>query len=206
MFVLGAIVPPTATVEVATGPTAGEATLHGTVDPNETPPNGLETTWQFEYSTNQTEWVKAPAGRLAASVSPVAVAQTITGLEGGTVYYVRLHAEKEYAGGQRYLHNRAAHDRRRGADRLRRVALRRHGHGRDVQRPDQPPAPDHDVPLRIRHDPRPAPRTGRACPCPASIGHGSSNVEVSLHLQGLQPHTTYHYRVVASNVRRKRSR
>ena len=99
VFVLGTIVAPIATIEAATSPTASEATLHGTIDPNETPPNGIETTWQFEYSTNEVEWTSLPAGKLAASTSPVAVTQTVTGLEGGTLYYVRLHASKEFAAG-----------------------------------------------------------------------------------------------------------
>ena len=99
VFVLGTIVAPAATIEAVTSPTASEATLHGTIDPNETPPNGIETAWQFEYSTNDVEWTPLSAGKLAASTSPVAVAQTVTGLEAGTLYYVRLHASKEFAAG-----------------------------------------------------------------------------------------------------------
>ena len=62
VFVLGAIVAPTATIEAVTDPTASEATLHGTINPNETPPNGIETAWQFEYSTNDVEWTSLPGG------------------------------------------------------------------------------------------------------------------------------------------------
>jgi hypothetical protein len=42
---------------------------------------------------------------------------------------------------------------------------------------------------------------GTSAPVPdASVGSGTGDVEVGQHLQGLQPATTYHYRVVAQNA------
>ncbi|HEY3865322.1 MAG TPA: hypothetical protein VGL54_04465 [Solirubrobacteraceae bacterium] len=202
VFVLGTIVAPTPVFEAASGPTASEVTLHGTVNPNETPPNGLETTWQFEYSTNQTEWVKAPAGRLAASTSPVAVAQTITGLEGGTVYYVRLHAEKEFAAGSAtsttVQFTTAAAPPAVSGESVSEVKATSATFSAQVN-------PEHlATTYHFEYDTTPYTTGtvhGTSIPVPGDdIGAGQGEVPVSQHPQNLKPDTTYHYRVVAANA------
>jgi NHL repeat/WD40-like Beta Propeller Repeat len=202
VFVLGTIAPPTVTVEAASGPTASEATLRGTVDPNETPPNGLETTWQFEYSTNQSEWSKAPAGKLAALTSAVAVAQTVTGLEGGTLYYVRLRAEKEYAAGSATS----------ATVQLTTSAAAPSVSGESVSKVTATSAvfsaqinPEHlTTTYHFEYDTVPYTTSaghGTSVPVPGDvIGDGSSDMAVSNEPQGLRPDTTYHYRLVAANA------
>jgi DNA-binding beta-propeller fold protein YncE len=202
VLVLGTTVPPTATVEAATGLSASEVTLRGTVDPNETPPNKLETAWWFEYSTNQTEWARAPAGRLAAATSPVAVAQTVTGLEGGTVYYVRLRAEKEYAAGSvtstTVLLTTAAAAPSISGESVSEVKATSATFSAQVN-------PEH-LATTYHFEYETTPYTtgaahGTSIPVPGDdIGAGLGEVPVSQHPQSLKPDTTYHYRVVAANA------
>jgi DNA-binding beta-propeller fold protein YncE len=201
VFVLGTIAPPTATVEAASGTTAGEVTLHGTVDPDETPSNGLETTWQFEYSTNQTEWTKTPAGKLAASTSPVAVRQTIMGLEGHTVYYVRLRAEKEYAAGSatstiaQLTTPTAAPT--ISEESVFEVKATSATFSAQIN-------PEHlTTTYHFEYDTTPyttGAAHGMSIPVPGEdIGEGLGNVTAGQHPQNLKPDTNYHYRVVAVN-------
>jgi hypothetical protein len=90
---------PGAEVQPASGIGSGEATLHGTADPNETPPNGIETAYTFEYSADGVHWETAPAAKLPAGTSPIPVAATIGGLLPNTLYEVRLVAEREFGAG-----------------------------------------------------------------------------------------------------------
>ena len=201
VFVLGTLVPPSVTVEAATGATASEATLHGTVNPNETPPNGIETGWQFEYSTNNTEWTPLGGGKLTASTSPVAVTQTITGLEGSTLYYVRLHASKEFAAGSAtsatVQFTTGATPPTVSGEAVSDVAATSATFSAQVN-------PQHlDTTYHFEYDTAPytsSAEHGTRLPEPdADIGAGVSAITVSQHSQDLEPHTTYHYRLVATN-------
>lgn len=202
VFVLGTTVAPTVTVEAATSPTASEATLHGTVDPNETAPNGIETTWQFEYSTNQTEWTPLAASKLAASTSPVAVTQTLTGLEGHTLYYARLHASKEFAAGSATStttqFTTAAAAPTVSGEAVTNVAATSATFGAQID-------PQHlDTTYHFEYDTVPYTTSathGTSLPVPdEDIGGGAGDVPVSRHPQDLRPDTVYHCRVVATNA------
>ena len=89
---------PVAVTSVDTKVTSTGATLNGVVAPK-----GAETTYHFEYGTSTTygkrvpltEEVKVGAGRL-----PVAVSQTLTGLETSTLYHYRITATN--SGGTSY--------------------------------------------------------------------------------------------------------
>ena len=202
VFVLGTTVAPAVTVEAATSPTASEATLHGTVNPNETPPNGLETAWQFEYSTNGVEWTALPAGRVAASTTPVAVTQTVTGLEGGTVYDVRLHASKEFAAGSAtsatVQFTTTASAPIISGEAVTKIASTSAVLSAQIN-------PQHlDTTYHFEYDTTPYTTSamhGTSLPQPdADIGAGVSDVPVSQEPRDLKPGTTYHYRVVATNA------
>ena len=201
VFVLGTTVAPAVTVEAATSPTASEATLHGTVNPNETPPNGLETAWQFEYSTNGVEWTALPAGRVAASKTPVAVTQTVTGLEGGTVYDVRLHASKEFAAGSAtsatVQFTTTASAPVVSGEAVTKIASTSAVLSAQIN-------PQHlDTTYHFEYDTTPYTTSamhGTSLPQPdADIGAGVSDVAVDQEPQDLKPGTTYHYRVVATS-------
>jgi hypothetical protein len=201
VFILNTIVSPTVAVTATTGVTSGEAVLHGTVNPNETLPNGVETEYQFEYSINGTTWVKAAAtpGEVAASTSPVAVSQTVTGLSSHTLYHVRLKAEKQFAAGNATS----------TAGELTTESTRPSVSGLSVTNVETDSAlleaqvnpQGKETTYRVEYGTSPA--YGATLPESAAegdLGSGVVGVGVSVHPEGLIPDTLYYYRVLATNT------
>jgi Ricin-type beta-trefoil lectin domain len=83
------VTPPSATTNAATGVKSTGATLNASVNPN-----GLATTFQFEYGLTTSYGNTAPAAAKSAGSgsSAVAVAEPISGLAPGTTYHVRVSA------------------------------------------------------------------------------------------------------------------
>jgi RHS repeat-associated protein len=83
---------PTATTEAATGVTASEATLRGTVNPN-----GLSTFYQFEYGPTTSYGTTAPPNQMpvGSGSSPVQVTRAIAGLKDASTYHFRVKATSE---------------------------------------------------------------------------------------------------------------
>jgi RHS repeat-associated protein len=83
---------PTATTEAATAGKPFEATLRGAVNPN-----GLATTYQFEYglTTSYGTIVPSSAGSVGSGSSSVAVTRLVTGLTEGSTYHFRIKATSE---------------------------------------------------------------------------------------------------------------
>jgi DNA-binding beta-propeller fold protein YncE len=90
---------PTATVSAATGVGANTATLHGTVNPQESAANSLQTRYAIQYSTDQANWSTAGEGQLPAGASPMPVSATAEDLIAGTKYYVKVLVERELGAG-----------------------------------------------------------------------------------------------------------
>lgn len=92
--------PPEASIQPVTGITANDATYHAAIDPHG---QGLSTSYQFEYSTDQAQWTTGFSGSIGASGAPteVEVGATAQGyvLEGNTHYYLRLHVQREFTAG-----------------------------------------------------------------------------------------------------------
>nr|WP_246324744.1 fibronectin type III domain-containing protein [Petropleomorpha daqingensis] len=78
-------VPPRATTTPASGVGQTGATLNGVVDPE-----GLPTTYDFEYWTDGTHPVSTDAGDAGSGTALRAVSSTITGLAPSTEYHYRL--------------------------------------------------------------------------------------------------------------------
>lgn len=78
---------PTATTEAATGVTESGAKLRGNVNPN-----GLATTYQFEYGTTTAYGSKAPTSpsSIGSGTSGVEVSETIGSLAADTTYHFRV--------------------------------------------------------------------------------------------------------------------
>lgn len=78
---------PRSGTEAATAVGGSQATLNGTVNPE-----GLPTSYRFEYGTTTSYGSSAPASPAPAGsgTSDVAVAEGLTGLEPGTTYHYRL--------------------------------------------------------------------------------------------------------------------
>ncbi len=81
---------PTAITGSVASVTGSSAKLNGTVNPN-----GLATTWQFEYGLTTGYGSKAPstAQNAGSGTANVAVTTTLTGLEPGSTYHYRLTAK-----------------------------------------------------------------------------------------------------------------
>ena len=183
---------PTVITEDATNVAGGKATLRGTINPN-----GNFSYFQFEYGTSTEYGSKTPLTSVPGSsegTEPKLVSQTISGLKTDTTYHFRL------------------------------VAIPNDGpvYGADKQfTPDWKPTastePASEVEaisatLNGKVNPRSFSTTyqfeygttaayGAKVPAsPKFAGSGTVEVKVSEAISGLEPATTYHYRVVATNA------
>jgi endonuclease I len=75
---------PSATTLAATGITATGATLNGTVNPN-----GVSTTWHFDYGLTTSYGTSTTAISAGSGTSNVSVNSAISGLAGGATYHFR---------------------------------------------------------------------------------------------------------------------
>ncbi|MFZ4522980.1 MAG: hypothetical protein ACOYNC_14820, partial [Bacteroidales bacterium] len=79
--------PPTVTTTAATAVTTSTATLNGTVNPN-----GLATTYYFQWGTTISYGTNTTATSAGSGSSALAVSANLTGLTSGTPYHFRLAA------------------------------------------------------------------------------------------------------------------
>ncbi len=168
------------------------ATLEGTVNPDE----AGAATCQFEWGTSESFGQVAPCSEgVANGHIPVAVHAELAGLQRGTTYYYRLQASN----GNGTNPGEASQD-----------------HGFTtlgppiVREASASGVTSTSATLEAEVNPNNSPTSyyieygttasyGSSVPAPPGVGLGSgeSFVGVSVHLQGLPPGTTYHYRVVA---------
>lgn len=197
VLILDEVAPPIATIGSVTDVAPHSATFNGEVDPN-----GVETNYHFEYSTDGSSWT--PVGgdvSVGAGNTAVPVTQNATGLAANTPYQVRL------------------------------VASHPLGAGTDVSESAEfttattPPLveglhagarTDTEAALGARINPENSPTTYfveysanedlsasqrvPVAPDGADGGSGGDFAVVSQLISGLQPATTYYFRVVAENV------
>jgi hypothetical protein len=202
VYILGEPVPPTATVGATTAITATTAVFHGTVNPNggET----LHTFYRFEYSADGgSSWTKATPADVDAGggETPVAVQQTVAGLEPNRDYKVRLVATK---GGSPTVSADTAGDFRTLAapptvetfaafwdTSVAELLLR------GSVNPNNSPASYY-----FEYGTRPCSSSScESIPVSqnAPVGFGGQPVIVSQRVLGLAPGTTYHFLIVAQN-------
>jgi hypothetical protein len=180
---------PTATTGAASDLGQTSATVAGTVDPG-----GEPTTYHFEYGTSSSYGLQT-TDRDAGSSGAAAVLTALTGLTSDTTYHYRLVAT-----------NASGVD--RGADQTFHTAG-----------PAAPPGASTGAARNVTTtaarltasvDPNSRATTYRfeygtttsygKQTGQASAGSGASAVSVAANVSGLQPHTSYHYRVVATNA------
>jgi NHL repeat len=197
VFVLGQVNPPSATIAPATAVSAigaTGATFHGTVNPNG---GNLSTGYHFEYSDdNGLSWTPVPASdvELDNGTTPHQVSQAATGLEPNTDYRMRLVARRPFAGG-------SATSAETNFRTLPGPPAVSDAAAREVT--------DTGAVLTGRVDPNRSPTTYRfeygtdatyGSTTPGdSAGSGPSRTIVTKPISGLQPNTTYHFRLVATN-------
>jgi hypothetical protein len=192
---------PDATTEAATITSDTSATLHGTVNPD-----GVALTdCRFEYGTSAAYGQTVPCAESLAEIgsgaTPKAVHAELSGLGSETLYHFRLVAKNANAA----LYPNDPAGTARGADRT-------------FKTPSKPAISEEqaadvgftEARLKAQVNPENSPTTYRfewgtdttygQSTAEIAIGSGEAAHPVSLALEGLNPGTTYHYRVVATNT------
>jgi Fibronectin type III domain len=179
--------PPTATTGAATGLGDTTATVTGTVDAN-----GMATTYHFEYGTSSSYGLQTSEQDAGSGTGAADVQAALAGLTSATTYHYRVVAT-----------NAAGVD--RGADRTFTTAgppAASTGSARDVTTTGARLTASVDPnshPTTYRFEYGTTTRYGKQTGS-ASAGSGASAVSASANVSGLQPHTRYHYRVVATSA------
>ena len=190
--------PPTASLDSLSNITGTSVVAHATIDPN----GPSNTIYHFEYSTDSTSWVSTPPVVLGHQEDPQAVEETIgsisPGLHPSTHYFVRLIAGRRFG------------------TPIVTPAL-------DFSTDPAPPSVETTgAPVRTtttaqlngRVNPRNSATTyhfeyGTQGPCDANpcestaaraVGSADEIELVSQSIEGLEPNTTYHYRVVGESA------
>jgi hypothetical protein len=199
VYVLDDLVPPTAQLGAPAaapiGPTS--ATLHAEVNPNGPP----DVSYRFEYSLDGSHWTSTPEVLIGSQATAQSVSQVLeppTGLEPNTLYHVRAAATRPQNGS--VLSPDTTFTTLAEAPQLETVG--------------SPLRSATTARLDARLNPRNSATTYHfeygdqgpcdANPCQSSADHSAGAADDSIRLvsqevTGLQPDTTYHYRVVADN-------
>jgi hypothetical protein len=202
VFILNTLVPPTVTMKPVSTFTGTTATFEGEVNPQ-----GLPTTYHFEYSPNGVEWTKAPAtdanlGFSDSSSHPVSLA--VTGLSGSQLYHVRLVATKSFGGGSATSSEVTFTTPASAPGISGEQVTERQDTTAALQGAVNPENQETTYHFEyVDNEEFEAKGYANASKAPlsdASIGSGNAPVTVSQAISGLLPDTKYHFRVVATNA------
>ncbi len=181
--------PPTVTTDGASGVATPNATLNATINPN-----GVDTKDFFEYGTTKNYGFYTNAEDAGAGTNSVPVSAEISGLAAGTTYYFRIVAssaiEEVFGGPVAFTTQPPPTVSTTAASNLQPFQATLEGNvnpnGLDTHYYFQ-------YGTTISY--------GSEVPAPPGIdaGSGTGSVSATTTLTGLQPGTTYHYRLVASN-------
>jgi phosphodiesterase/alkaline phosphatase D-like protein len=179
----------------ATGVTGTAALLHGTLNPGSTAVAG----WYFAYSTSG----QCTAGSTTpvepeVEVKALKVQAPATGLEPSRKYtacLVAVHTAEEVT--ETTVGTQVTFTTTRSAPTIDAVALVSTAATSAVVESAINPERE-DASCKVEYGKTLA--YGSVAPCPSDLGGGFGDVAASIELTGLEPATTYHYRVVAENV------
>jgi NHL repeat-containing protein len=198
VFFLGTKVPPTANVEAPSPLSSHSATIKGKVNPQ-----GFSTSYRFEFSSDGGfTWSNVPAAdvSLGNGSSDIAVSQVVNGLVGGHEYRYRIVATKPFGAGTttsfEEVFTTPASAPTVPATFSTAVTTKTAVLEAEIN-------PNHET-TTYHFEYGTADCSANPCasiPVPdAGIGSGGAPVKVSKEVSGLQPGTTYHFRVVATNT------
>jgi DNA-binding beta-propeller fold protein YncE len=182
--------PPTATTEAATSVKATEATLNATVNPE-----GLSTSYYFEYGTTTSYGTKIPttAKEVGSGTSNVAVSQTPTGLTPGATYHYRVVATNNEG-------TTNGEDKTLTTLKLPKATTEAATSVKTTEATLNATVNPEGSATTYQFEWGKTTSYGTKIPTSAaSVGSGSANVEVSEGISGLEEGATYHYRVVATS-------
>jgi NHL repeat len=185
---------PILTVDSPTGVGAHGASFSGTVNP--AGPAGFPTSYRFQYSKSGSTWtdVATPVS-VGDGTSPIPVSADVTGLEAGTLYWVRLVGTKAFGNPDiaspevTFVTHATApdaqtfHPRKRTATTVELTGQIDPG-GR---------------PTEYRFEYGTSTNYGSEAPVPDATVTGGSPKVVSTTIESLEPDAIYHYRLVAEN-------
>ncbi len=183
---------PSVATEAPSGLTGTSATLDGTVDPN----GEAVTSCEFEYGTEAGVYPNAvPCEQHAVGEGTVGVPVTarVSGLQQGTIYHFRL-AASHATGGFSYGEDEVVPTAPVvGGEWATDVASEGATLNAEIDRNGA------DTTYYFQYGTSEA--YGSTAPLPdGDAGTGLNGAEVNVHVQGLQPGTIYHYRVLASSI------
>lgn len=187
---------PTASLDSLTDATATGVAVHATVDPNG-PPN---VSYRIEYSTDGVDWMKTPEVVVGSQEAPQSIDQTLSpgaGLAPNTLYHVRLVVTKAFmpavvTAPLTFTTSPAPPLVETTGTPLRTTTTALLG-GRVIPRSSE-------TTYHFEYGPGgPCDESPCASTTERSAGSGSGTLLVAEPISGLEPGTTYHYRVVADN-------
>lgn len=179
---------PDTSIQTPTAPSGESATLNGTVNPEGLPVSSC----RFEYGTQ----AGTLAGTLPCSPSPgsgstpVPVSALLTGLEPGTVYHYRLTATNASGASESGESTFTTLGPKVLNESFSNVGSASATVSAQIEPGGQPTT------FHVEYGPTTAYGSSTSS---SSIGAGTEAVAVTAHLDGLQPGSSYHFRVVATN-------
>jgi hypothetical protein len=189
--------PPTASLDSCDNVTATSAECHATIDPNGPP----ATRYHFEYSTDGSSWLGLPEEFLGVQTDPQAIDRTVSpapiGLSPNTLYHVRLVAGRKFADplitNELTFTTDPAPPLAETAGAPVRTTTTAQINGRVIPR-------NSATSYRFEYGDG-GPCSANPCTPTPSAAAGSDDLAklVAEEITGLQPDTTYHYRLVADN-------
>jgi RHS repeat-associated protein len=182
---------PIVTTEAATSLTETGATLKGQVNPH-----GYATTYQFEYGTTTSYGTKVPvtAESVGSGKTNVAVSKAISGLKGNTTYHYRVSAANVYG-------TSPGLDKTFTTPKLPTVTTEVATGVKEKEATLKGSVNPNGTSTTYQFEYGTTTSYGTKVPLsPESVGSGTTAVAVNKAISGLAEGTTYHYRVVGSNV------
>jgi len=188
--------PPVVEISAASDVGAHQATFHGSVTPGG--PTSVATSYRFEYSETgrEDDWTPvAPLASVGDGNLPVAVDDAVSGLEANTFYRMRVVAEKAFDSGSAtsaeltFLTDSVAPE-------VTTLTTKQRGPSSAVLTGR---VNANNLPTTWWFEYGETTEYGSVLPVPAAAASGGVEQAIEQQVAGLEPDTTYHYRLVAAN-------